>query len=367
MIIYCDLRRPPIFRDSFIKSGVDFKNHYRNLFTLLAAGHRGTRRLPSTILFSGPKARDRAAGGLYSRLVVSGRKAGDRDQSDDKIIVFDSYTTPRYLYWLCRRNPDRRVILWFWNRVRDPEWLRHIPPQVEVWTYSRSDSERYGLKHNTQFFFDCYAEEAEQFVKNAGAVNADADIGQGLPGQDRNDFDGRKPQGQDGGAFDSLEPRGNHQKAHGSDGLRAFFLGRDKGRAEALGELAKELGKAGVTADFRIVPPPAHRPGIIFENVVRYQETIATVKGADILVDLYEYPDAGLSLRPMEALFFGKKLITNNTGILDADFYDPANIYVLGKDERKLKEFVHSPVVPVDPEIRDRYLLSNWLKRFDEV
>ena len=47
------------------------------------------------------------------------------------------------------------------------------------------------------------------------------------------------------------------------------------------------------------------------------------------------------------------------------DFYDPANIYVLGRDKRSFREFVNCPPEPVDPEIRDNYLLSNWLKRFD--
>ncbi len=91
------------------------------------------------------------------------------------------------------------------------------------------------------------------------------------------------------------------------------------------------------------------------------------MKEADILLDYYIYPAAGLSLRAMEALFFGKKLISNNLEILESDFYNPANIYVLDHDARSLREFVDCPLEPVDPAIRDRYLLSNWLKRFDET
>ena len=50
---------------------------------------------------------------------------------------------------------------------------------------------------------------------------------------------------------------------------------------------------------------------------------------------------------------------------LESDFYSPANIYVLDHDKRSLKEFLDCQIELVAPEIRDRYLLSNWLKRFD--
>ena len=33
--------------------------------------------------------------------------------------------------------------------------------------------------------------------------------------------------------------------------------------------------------------------------------------------------------------------------------------------EQKEKEFLSSPMRTVDPKIRDRYLLSRWLERFD--
>ena len=89
------------------------------------------------------------------------------------------------------------------------------------------------------------------------------------------------------------------------------------------------------------------------------------MKGADILLDYYNDPDAGLSLRPMEALFFGKKLITNNRTILDMDFYRPDNVYVLDQDPRSFEEFFACEYKPVPAGVRDRYLLSNWLKRFD--
>ena len=124
--------------------------------------------------------------------------------------------------------------------------------------------------------------------------------------------------------------------------------------------------EAGAEPDFRIVRRPEGRYVSIREKLMPYSEVVDMAMGADILVDYSLNPTSGLSLRPMEALFFGKKLITNNSEILSADFYSPSNIYVLGHDNRTLREFVECPGTEVLPEVRDGYLLSSWLKRFDE-
>ena len=53
--------------------------------------------------------------------------------------------------------------------------------------------------------------------------------------------------------------------------------------------------------------------------------------------------------------------------VLNTKFYDPANIYVLGNDERTFEEFFSCDMRPVDQEVQDWYRLSNWLKRYDEA
>lgn len=240
-------------------------------------------------------------------------------KGDDTIIVFDAYASERLVNWLCRKWPDKRMIFWYWNVAYDLGIREQVPERVEFWSYSKRDCERYGFRLNTQFFFDCLAGEARQ-CRALG---------------------GRNPS------------------------LKALFVGREKGRSEVLHKLAGQLREAGVEVDMRILPAQTGRLRVLKESLMSYRTVINLVKDADILVDYYLDPDAGMSLRPLEAVFFGKKLITNNREILEADFYSPANIYVLGHDGRTLKEFVTCPGEEVAPEIRDRYLLSNWLKRFN--
>lgn len=297
MIYYFDLRRTPIFKPMFKKSGVIQKDHFNDLFIYFCSSRGSLSRFLPGLCYSRPKFRD----------------------GDDKIIVFDSYTTTRQLNWLRSNYPDKRVILWYWNSVINDGLIRKCPQGVELWSYSMTDCERYGMRFNTQFFFDCLADEAEKCRQ--------------IPLSQR---------------------------------PKAMFLGRDKGRSAQIREVGEELRKSGVEVDLQIVSdrPPGFQ-SLRNPELVSYRKVVDLVKDTDILLDYCTDIDSGLSLRAMESLFFGKKLITNHIEILNSDFYNPANVYVLGRDKRSFREFVECPRVIVASEIRDRYLLSNWLKRFD--
>ena len=240
---------------------------------------------------------------------------------DDKVIVFDSGSSPEYLNWLCDKYPEKRVILFFWNPIW-PLGFDRLNPRIEIWTYSKRDSLKYNIRFNSQFYFDVLADEAKDF----------------LPPPFR------------------LHPK-------------VLFVGREKGRADALKELYSQLEDAGAEIEQFLVPFPKHlrRFAHLVEKTVPYRDVVEMMKRADIILDYSTDPEAGLSLRAMESLFWGKKLITNNISILDTDFYHPGNIYVLGKDKRSFEDFFRCDPTPVAQPVRDRYRLSHWLKRFDEV
>ena len=68
----------------------------------------------------------------------------------------------------------------------------------------------------------------------------------------------------------------------------------------------------------------------------------------------------------MEALFFEKKLITNNKDIKNYDFYNPSNIFILGENNiEDIKEFINKPYEKVEQKIIDYYDFEQWLSRFE--
>ena len=238
--------------------------------------------------------------------------------NDDKIIVFDTLVTPPYLYWLCKQYPNKRIIFWYWNPADGNRRFDLFPPKVELWSYSPEDCKKYGFRYNTTFYFDCVAQYA-----------------------------------------------GSNMKKPVRENPLVFFLGREKGRGNDLNQIKECLEKNGADVQLHLMKEKS-RKSKGKEKVKPYHEVIKEIDQCDILLDYTLNPRAGLSLRPMESLFWGKKLITNNETMVDYDFYKEENIYILGKDKRRLKDFFEMPYVEPDKKIRDRYLLSNWLARFDE-
>ena len=83
------------------------------------------------------------------------------------------------------------------------------------------------------------------------------------------------------------------------------------------------------------------------------------------ILDIVQKGQHGLTWRPMEAMCFRKKLITNDPEIEGYSFYRKENIFVLGKrglDE--LPQFISSDYVPVPQDILDEYMVDNWMETF---
>lgn len=235
----------------------------------------------------------------------------------ENIIIFDSNITQGFLEWINAEYTDNRIIFWYWNPVESFTTTispNEIPDGIEKWSYSPEDCQKYKLMYNTTFLFD-------SLVQNEKKVES---------------FTGKK---------------------------KALFVGRDKGRLKELLHLKKILEKENIECEFHIIGNPQSNK-YRYENPIAYQKVIDMIKQADILIDYYTDEMAGLSLRPMEALFFRKKLITNNCTISNYDFYNKNNIFMLNERERVIGEFVRADYVEISRNIQNQYLLSNWIERF---
>ncbi len=295
MIIYHDNGKHSILREFFITSGVECMPLWRN-YPLRFVYRKMRTHVPKRLVFNVPRPAD----------------------TDDKIIVFDTHVTPPYLYWLCEHYPEKRIILWYWNPADKNRIFDLFPRRVEIWSYSPSDCERYGFRHNSQFYFDCIAgNQIENIARNR------------------------------------TQPT-------------VCFIGREKGRKKSVLKIKESLEQSGIVTDFHFMVDgvPKNR---FEEPLMPYGSVVSLINHCDAILDFTLQENAGLSLRPMEALFLGKKLITNQKSIQQYDFYRKENIYILGEETREIKEFLCVPAVRVDPEIRDYYLMSNWLKRFDQL
>lgn len=71
----------------------------------------------------------------------------------------------------------------------------------------------------------------------------------------------------------------------------------------------------------------------------------------------------GLSFRFFEAIYYKKKIITDNVNVKNYDFYHPDNIFITDyEDFSGLKEFLEKPYYEIDEKIVNKYGVENWLR-----
>lgn len=224
----------------------------------------------------------------------------------DYIILGENGYLPIISKYIKNKNPSCKVIMYYWNILND-EYKKFLEDKNidEFWTFDKNDSQRYNLKYNPQFY-------SKDIILNRNEIE------QGV-----------------------------------------IFLGRAKERKNELIKLEKTLNTLGITTNFYIIEKE--------KDLIGYDKYLEGISEAKCILDYNQEGQVGLTLRPMEALFLKKKLITNNKDIVNYNFYKTNNIFVLGLDDMSnIKEFIDSPYEEVNEEIVNYYDFELWLKRFEE-
>ena len=229
----------------------------------------------------------------------------------DTVLIF---ATNRYdfIQYLADNYPDKKIIVWYWNpvfRCFDPNVLKR--KNIEYWSFDKEDCKKYKLKFNTTFYFDNISVEKTSIEKDV------------------------------------------------------LFLGADKGRKTALTDLEEKLTEKEISTHFHIVPDK-NNPNPDQIKPIGYNEYLELISKCKCIVDYIQIGQAGLTLRPMESIFLKKKLITNDRNIINEDFYDDNNIFVLGHDDfEKITAFIQQPYLDIPQNIVGKYDFTNWLNRFN--
>ena len=250
------------------------------------------------------------------RLVLN--KWIDEIKNYDEIILFDTGNAAGLIRWIRKRYPEKRLILWYWNPVEKTIPLESVTGLgAEIWSFDPSDCRKYGLKYNTQFYF------RENQMSFPAAEDMHSDV---------------------------------------------FFVGTDKNRTEMLSRLKEVFDAASIRYTFHLVRyKGAGNTEIEYQEPLKYREVLLRVAGTKAVLDLVSEGQHGLTLRPLEALFYKKKLITNMKNITEFSVYDPENIFILGLDAiEDLPAFIASPFNDERAaSLSAFYSMDSWLERFD--
>ena len=133
-----------------------------------------------------------------------------------------------------------------------------------------------------------------------------------------------------------------------------YFVGKPKGRIELLNTLRSFLISHGFRVHFIVVKSS--------KDYISQMDNIKFSAESKCIVDIISSDQTGFTLRPFDALFLHKKLLTNNIRIVKTDFYDKNNIYVFNENNLEgICEFIIRPYKEIPKSIIDQYEINQWL------
>lgn len=150
------------------------------------------------------------------------------------------------------------------------------------------------------------------------------------------------------------------------------FLGKDKGRKPLIEALSDDLQRRGFSTSIRFTELKKTRKTLADRLTKKsgnspYPAYLAENLAARCIIDIVQEGQQGLTLRPLEAALYGRKLLTNNSSVQAADFYHPANVFLID-DKASLdgiEDFFHAPFQPVAPEIMALYSVDALIDRIN--
>ena len=156
-----------------------------------------------------------------------------------------------------------------------------------------------------------------------------------------------------------------------SNDIALLYIGADKTqeRVNILEKVKNLCLKEKIDFFFYLVKQSNEniKTSIPYRPLLKYSQVLQLINKSRAILDITKNNQSGLTLRPLEALFLDKKLVTNNKDIIYHKIYklNSANIYILGKEKKSLKEFIYSPLNKRNTAyLKKYYSFDTWLSNF---
>lgn len=234
--------------------------------------------------------------------------------SHDNVVVTANYHTIPLVKYLSKNFPDLNIHVFYFNPIAKDVPLQYFQNyHCKIWSFDKEDCNKYGLNYNNQFVVSENYEDKVKEIKH--------DI---------------------------------------------VFVGADKGRLQKILEIEQLLKTKGINTYFHIVSTngEAKLNNYNYKEYLSYSEIVDLEANAKAILDFVQDGQSGQTIRPLEAKFLRKKLITNNTLIKEEPYYSGDNIFILGEDDfENLPNFIDNNYNNAF-EIHPKYEIKTWLMNF---
>lgn len=239
----------------------------------------------------------------------------------DECIIFDQAFSPSIVKIIKKFNPKVNIHVYLWNPTfKDTsilEKLKKVSTFVHVYSFDKNDCRKYGFTFSPMIY------DFNASKKNAIEFKYDV-----------------------------------------------IFVGYAKNRVKMLTELYNQLKAASAKIYFYVLDNVNTTEPVPFElkkEYLNYEEYRNLMLSSKAVLDIVQDGQIGLTIRTMETICFEKKLITNNKDIMNYNFYDNNNIFVIGVDSLdNLATFINTPFKKISEELIREYNFVDWVKSFSK-
>ena len=240
-----------------------------------------------------------------------------------KIIINDAMFNNNILKYISKKNPVASKYVYYTNAVRNSRIKpNNIPKDWRVYTFDISDSKEFDIEYSPEY----YTEHQE---------NIKYDL-----------------------KYD------------------VCYVGADKTnvRLKNLLDIKEVLRKNKVQNFFHIFRVLKKYNKYELQETtnmfLKYEDIQRIILESKCILELQMEGQSGCTLRTLESMFLNRKLITNNKDIVNYDFYNPNNIFVIeNADDFKdrfndILKFMRSPYQKLPDMVKNNYKFCKWLERF---
>ena len=235
----------------------------------------------------------------------------------DSILVFGSgiCISPRIAFPFFKVCRAQKKYKWIWDTIlteEDQKWLFELKDNFKVYTFDKSDAQKYGLT---------YKNTVCALPAKNGAAAFDCDV---------------------------------------------YFVGYDRGRYELLNGLYEQFTALGLSCNFFVLRDPSspkEEKALKFaQKRISPEENSENIARTRAVLDIPTKGQGGLTQRTLEGLFLERKVITSNASVKDEKIYNEADVFLLdGRPLQSLPAFIKSPFEPIDAA---PYTINEWIKEF---
>lgn len=129
-----------------------------------------------------------------------------------------------------------------------------------------------------------------------------------------------------------------------------FFVGKNKGRLDAIYNSFRRFRTFGLKCDYFVVDVTEENQaldGIVYNKRIPYYETLSRVKGTRFLFENVQENQSGCTFRTYESIVYDKVLITNNNSLKDTRIYDPNKMIIYSNiDDIRYEDLLRMEALP---------------------